>query len=199
VFSLDFWIPPEFTYRAKDPKSTEDKLMERLRFENFTEFDQVLHRMHDMIGIRITSFFPSLEIGTIIKVLELHFNVISVKPGQGDLYKGTNIHLKVDNTDCEVQLRGTFEHSLYQVQHKFAYKVKGPPMTVEQDSILASLRQHAFAAEADLAKLLKLRNVPTPRLLSSYEDSDDNEWNEAWKDVIMRRREAVAGSPKQDL
>jgi hypothetical protein len=61
-------------------------------------------------------------------------------------------------------------------------------MTVEQDSILASLRQHAFAAEADLAKLLKLRNVPTPRLLSSYEDSDDNEWNEAWKDVIMRRR-----------
>jgi hypothetical protein len=59
--------------------------MGRLSSENFTEFDQarawraapsfalpqspqVLERMHDLVGIRITSYFPSLEIPQIIKV-----------------------------------------------------------------------------------------------------------------------------------
>jgi hypothetical protein len=48
-----------------------------------------------------------------------------VKPGQTPDYKGYNLHVKIDNTDCEVQLRGAFEHSFYQIQHKFGYKVKG--------------------------------------------------------------------------
>jgi hypothetical protein len=60
-----------------------------------------------------------------LQVLELHFNVISVKPGQTAEYKGYNLHVKIENTDCEVQLRGAFEHSFYQIQHKFGYKVKG--------------------------------------------------------------------------
>jgi hypothetical protein len=61
-------------------------------------------------------------------MLQLHFDVITVKPGTTPEYKGTNVHVKIDDTDCEVQLRGAFEHSFYQIQHKFGYKVKGAPI-----------------------------------------------------------------------
>ncbi len=110
---------------------------------------QVIERMHDMVGIRITTYFPSLEIPQIMNVnvfiqpllllfnsfgmtltsfsqlLHLHFDVVSVKHGETPEYRGVNVHVRIENTDCEVQLRGAFEHAFYQIQHKFGYKVKG--------------------------------------------------------------------------
>ena len=66
-------------------------------------------------------------------------------------------------------------------------------MTSEQNELLASLRHHTFAAEEVLIKLLQSRNVPVPRLRDSdySEGGDANEWNDAWKDVIMRKRYAA--------
>jgi hypothetical protein len=70
----------------------------------------------------------------LLQLLRLHFDVIKVKRGQGN-YTGINMHLRIDNFDCEVQLRGSFEHSFYQINHKFNYKLKG-----------ASLRSRSAAA-----------------------------------------------------
>jgi ppGpp synthetase/RelA/SpoT-type nucleotidyltranferase len=123
---------------------------------------QVIERMHDMVGIRITTYFPSLEIPQIINVnvlippltllfnsfrmkltsfsqlLHLHFDVIAVKPGATPEYRGTNVHVRIENTDCEVQLRGAFEHAFYQIQHKFGYKVKGAQHALSS-TLLSSL------------------------------------------------------------
>lgn len=66
-------------------------------------------------------------------------------------------------------------------------------MTRDQKELLDSLRFHTFAAEDVLARLLKSRHVPVPLVRDSqaYGNSDDNEWNDAWKDVIQRRRYVV--------
>ena len=61
-------------------------------------------------------------------------------------------------------------------------------MTLEQNELLASLRHHTFAAEEVLIKLLQSRNVPVPRLRDSDEVGEASEWNDAWKDVIQRKR-----------
>ncbi len=72
------------------------------------------------------------------QLLYLHFDVVSVKRGDPPEYNGTNVHLKIENTHCEMQLRGAFEHAFYQIQHKFGYKVKGARCSPPASTLLSS-------------------------------------------------------------
>lgn len=119
VRKLHFWIPPDLSFRAKDPKSLRDKLMARCEHEenDFKSFPDIASAMYDVIGVRFTTYFPHLEIPSLIAMFRLTegFHVVNVKEGKGE-YLGTNIHLKIDGVDLEVQLRGAFHHSFYQVR-----------------------------------------------------------------------------------
>ena len=66
--------------RTKQPKSFfEAKLKGRLAKSDFQTYDDVLRLMHDKVGIRITCYFPSIEMPQIIKALELNFEIIALK------------------------------------------------------------------------------------------------------------------------
>lgn len=117
---LKFWIPPEITYRAKDPESMRVKLLRMSKIETFTSYNHIIRRLYDLIGVRFTTFMPSIDIPAIVNLFNITdgFEVLNFK-GPSDDYGGTNVHICVDGYDVEVQLRGGFNHSFYQVNHKF--------------------------------------------------------------------------------
>ncbi len=180
VFALNFWVAPEVSARTKQPKSFEAKLKGRLAKSDFQTYDDVLRLMHDKVGIRITCYFPSIEIPQIIKALELNFEIIALRQNLTYDYVGINIHARIDNIDLEIQLRGAFHHAFYQINHKFNYKPKGGPLSRDDMALLEQIRFHAFEAEEALGKLLASRNVPPPRIRTEDDDDNDqNEWNSA--------------------
>ena len=182
-------MAPEVTARTKQPKSFEAKLKGRLAKSDFHTYEDVLRRMHDKVGIRITCYFPSIEVPQIIKALELNFEIIELKQNLTDDYVGMNIHAIIDNIDLEIQLRGAFHHAFYQINHKFNYKPKDGPLSRDDVLLLQQIRFHAFEAEAAVAKLLASRKVPPPRIRTEDDDDNDqNEWNNAMVTFLAQHK-----------
>ena len=185
VFALNFWIAPEVSARTKQPKSFEARLKGRLAKTDFQTYDNVLRLIYDSVGIRITCYFPSIEMPQIIKVLELNFEIIAIRQITTDDYVCMNIHARIDNIDLEIQLRGAFHHAFYQINHKFDYKPKGGPLSRDDMALLQQIRFHAFEAEEALGKLLASRNVPPPRFRTEDDDDNDqNQWNSAMVEFL---------------
>lgn len=118
IDSLHFWIPPDMSLRAKTPASLRQKVEERAQSQVFPTYESILKKMYDIVGVRFTCYFPSIEIPQIIRVLELTDGFeLELKPKSSD-YVGTNIHARIDGFDMEIQLRGAFHHGFYQINHK---------------------------------------------------------------------------------
>lgn len=95
---------------------------ERALSQIFPTYESILKRMYDIVGVRFTCYFPSIEIPQIIRILELSegFELVELKPKSNE-YLGTNLHARIDGFDMEIQLRGAFHHSFYQINHKVGF------------------------------------------------------------------------------
>jgi len=193
--ALSFWIPPEWTYRAKTPASVQVKLRSRLKEDDFKSFSDLMRKMHDMVGIRFTVFFPTIEIPAIEAMLRLMkgFEIVNVKRGEGE-YLGTNIHARFNGTmDLEVQLRGAYHHAFYQLNHKFVYKPKdhGSPAGKDKQALIKQLRDHAFAAEEIVRELVSTYKIPAPKFKEAGDEDEEDEWG-SLLDHFMKLDEARA-------
>jgi ppGpp synthetase/RelA/SpoT-type nucleotidyltranferase len=116
-----FLVPPEVTYRTKAPASLRGKLVARVQNgeSTFVTLQDVGKDVWDIIGVRVTSFTPSVDLPLVEGLLNKTFKMTVWKRGDPNgLYPGNNYRGTYNGISVEVQTRGALDHAMLQVQHK---------------------------------------------------------------------------------
>lgn len=119
-----FIVPPEISSRTKAPESLRGKLLKKLGQGkiNPNSDDEVDHEAWDLIGMRITTFAPSVELDIVEGLLNQSFIMSKWKRGDPNSeYPGNNYRGTHGGVAIEIQTRGSLDHSLLQLQHKVRF------------------------------------------------------------------------------
>lgn len=158
VDNPDFMVPPEISHRAKAPDSLRKKLYERATEKDYKTVQDIKDDIADIIGLRITTFTPSVDIPLVEGILNSSFTMTDWRRAdESAKYSGNNYRALINNAKVEIQVRGCLDHAFLQLDHKVAYKPKpGYALDPEQKAAFEAMSASVKAAKASLASFVKL-------------------------------------------
>jgi len=163
------------SFRAKNPKRLEAKVVERAKNRDYTRLENIYDDIVDLAGVHAALYFPGQreEVGNIIRK---HFLLVSepknfpenLLPKQGRRFSGywaTHYRVRIPESNLkeaqkrhagitiEIQVASVLMHAWSEVEHDLIYKPLQGRLSDEEYSVLDELNGLVLAGEIALERL----------------------------------------------